>query len=175
MIILTCDHCQFETQHQNQLDKHKRTEHEVQKFPCGSCSYKAIHSKDLLRHNNTMHGTPYKCSKCDFESIYQEAIYDHIRQEHRNTRNFFSSNSNSRNNPDNLDRLRKGFKSNPFPSSSSSTHSASIPTYASSSTVPQASSLFHCKVASCSSRIKSFKHEDELKLHMMFYHEETKQ
>ena len=197
--LLKCDECDMETQHSNQLAKHKRTihrnsgyrcdtcsyralhlndlerhqktmhEHEVITMnTCNSCSYQAIHEKDLGRHQKTMHGTGYNCAKCEYKADSLFKLNTHTMEEHRQTKTFHATRYNqptrnyahatSHNQPSR--NYAQKVKETVF----------QAPKEQPSARIP-ASVQFHCQ-GSCSAIQKTFNHEDELKLHTMFYHEQ---
>ena len=92
-----------------------------------------------------MHGKSLVCSKCEYESPNLHSLSTHIIEEHRQTRTFYS-------------KLKENI---PPPTPTSETASTT-------------SSENKCP-GSCSSLKKTFDHEDELKLHMMFYHGQKQQ
>ena len=124
------------------------------KYACDMCSYNAIHEYDLRRHKNTMHGIKSSCNQCEYKTESLHDLKMHIRNEHVNTRTYFAS--------------RRSPTSTKFQDTSG--HNTNAETSASAS--PSTSNLFHCH-GPCSSLEKTFDHEDELNLHMQYYHTET--
>ena len=133
---------------------------------CNSCSYQAIHERDLRRHQSTMHGTKVSCTKCEFEAESVSLLRTHMNI-HTHSRTFYAA-RNSINNS-----LRKSFTSlKPHPTS---THRV---TTESSTLVPdpspEDSTLLYCH-GTCSSVEKTIHHQDELELHIQYYHTEETQ
>ena len=127
-------------------------------FPCDLCNYQAISDRDLTRHKNTMHSIPYSCRKCgkEFNDIY--ILREHLREDHRPTRSFYS---NRRHVPYNKQ------KSNPLVNHRSKEPASSTPAQASIRPHDQIPKDAKRKCEDCG---HVFRHEDEQSLHMEYFH-----
>ena len=173
----SCEECDFETKHQNKIDKYRKTNHRAPAHPCNSCSYQAIHTKDLQRHQNTINGAPYTCKICDMEFANLDNIRTHMIEGHRPSRTFRSTRSKSG------QQIQPGHQSKPGEQPGQQSKPGVQPRQqsklreqnpkASSSSNPEYGNL-ECH-GSCSSIRKVFQDKDEFELHMMFYHDGSKQ
>ena len=199
--MIKCGECNFETQHNNQLEKHKKNTHIISKFPCEKCSYRAIHTndlrrhhttmhenqvkpsnpqnkcnlcsyqaiheRDLKRHQSTMHGTKLSCSKCEFETESVSFLRTHMSS-YTHSRTVFAA----RNSINNSTFRKNSLNSKPQPTYAQIVTTDSSPPVPDPS--PQASTLLYCH-GPCSSVEKTFIHQDELELHIEYYHTEETQ
>ena len=127
-----------------------------------------------------MHKKPLKCNNCEFESLNPHAMGTHVREEHRLPRTFHSRQMEQTTRNGKF-RNFESASSTPRPEASSQTSStegrgptsSSRPETSSntSSTEDRESPKYHCQ-GSCSSLQKTFDKQDELELHMEFYHKE---
>ena len=169
---LHCVECDKIDGHKSDITQHLTENHETPQqefpYPCHLCSYKAIHSWDLKRHQNVMHGTPIKCNKCGNSFDTRNSLMDHLQNEHRASLTFYRSKQSTLDNP-----------AMKMPNSKTSS-GLSKATYVTPTTVSRhddnTNSLkqFKCQ-GTCSAIKKTFTHEDELELHLNFYHEQRNQ
>ena len=161
------------------MHRKPETETTTLEYPCDSCSYKAINSNDLRRHQVGMHKKPLKCNNCEFESLNPHDG-THVREEHRLPRTFHSRqmdqttrNGKFRNFESASSTSRPEASSQTSPTEGRGPTSSSRPETSSntSSTEDRESPKYHCQ-GSCSSLQKTFDKQDELELHMEFYHKE---
>ena len=163
-------------------------------FNCDKCSYKAIHNKDLTRHKRNMHNEKslYTCELCDYSTLNKEDLQEHSELAHerrQETRIFnrtidvptkcdqcsyraFNKQDLRRHESAMHEKTSYEKRSKTPPScsqeSGASSTNPSAETSAASSSPPK---NFHCP-GKCGAMQKSFSHEDELELHMKYFHSE---
>ena len=124
--------------------KDKQNRMKTVEYPCNLSSYHGLHPNDLRRHQNTMHGVPFTCGKCNHEVISLSALSMHILEKHRVSRTFHSTQN----------------------AAAGTAHHTPPSQYAARSS---ASAKFQCQLP-CNSSKKIFDYQDELELHTWFHH-----
>ena len=143
--IFICEECGCEKETRRQIEEHMESNHQPRQnyanHKCDLCSYVAIHPRDLNRHMRTMHES-FQIPRTFFST--------------RNQRNFQQDNE-ARQEP-----RRTQFKSG-LPNSSAGNFGNSSTT----SKYPHSTDQLPFPCTKCDD---SFKHRDELDLHIEFFH-----
>ena len=145
MKFFICEECGCENETRRQIEEHMESNHQPRQnyanHKCDLCSYVAIHHKDLNRHMRTMHES-FQIPRTFFST--------------RNQRNFQQDNE-ARQEP-----RRTQFKSG-LPNSSA----GNFGNLSTTSKYPHSTDQLPFPCTKCDD---SFKHRDELDLHMEFFH-----
>ena len=159
----SCKNCEnVEKDNQNQ-NIHTESPHiQSTSFPCSNCSFHGIHKRDLQRHQNSKHGVPFVCDKCDSEFDTKSNLMQHLKDTHRpsrtfvRNRNYFSVSPSTNLNVKHVTKPSNKPLSQPqqlFEANQNSTEY-----------------VYECnEIGDCIQ--KSFKDKDAFQLHMMYYHE----
>ena len=81
-ITYSCESCDFDTAHEYQLEKHKRTKHSVD-FPCDFCEFQAMNTSDLANHRRTKHVPEFPCENCTYKANGKADLNRHKRGMHQ--------------------------------------------------------------------------------------------
>ncbi|CAI5438488.1 unnamed protein product [Caenorhabditis angaria] len=85
--LIECVQCQFKNSDQNEIDKHRDTVHNKQKFECSFCDLIFVNHRQLSDHHNKELRI-YVCQTCN-ESFRSQLILDKHRKTHPTCRQFF--------------------------------------------------------------------------------------
>ena len=184
-IIHTCEFCDFNTVHFNQIDKHTKTNHS-EDFMCDQCTFRAANKRDLTNHKNTKHAPVFPCNFCTYKSSTKTDLNRHIRGMHEEKQPTiqFRRTKISRVNVENVFRDTKpnnsynNTRKEPFEKEIIDTiEELEIIQAAPEATVFTANISLQTKPLKCDRTCKTwqktFDHQDEMDLHVMFYHEST--
>ena len=168
-VLHVCEHCDFETVHENQLLKHSRNNH-LLKFECKRCNFRAKDASDLTSHFKTKHAAPqFPYDQCSYKACSYGDLNRHKRgmhQENKDTRSrYFTRSKHS-----NVNDKSSYETSRRKPTKDNNEHTPS-PSPSFPAQYPEDQS-YRC-TGECDSVEKTFTHKDELDLHMKFYHKSS--
>ena len=91
----SCSKCKFKTTNESMLKKHVTTNHvNLSPFGCDICEFTAATEVNLERHKESLHrnqstksknkatGHEYSCSECNFKSMNENMLKEHVSSEH---------------------------------------------------------------------------------------------
>ena len=165
-VLHHCQYCEFETIHLNQLNKHTRTNHKAE-YECKTCCFRAMNTKDLHDHFAAKHSSSIPCENCSYKAYSKSDLNRHLRGMHvdqqfqsryfrASQRQVFTpiyTQNRAQEKPKKAQNEASEKAENKAPIEEENGYKKSL----------------HC-VGICDSLQKSFTHEDELNLHMNFYH-----
>ena len=79
-----CDLCDFQTDIEMNMTKHKKQMHkESPTFQCENCSYKSIKRGNVVKHNESVHqGVRIICDQCDKKFTQHSDLDKHLNKVH---------------------------------------------------------------------------------------------
>ena len=79
--LLQCDYCTYTTWSKSALNTHIKARHEEHKYRCDQCDFTSSLGFQFRRHYQSKHeGTVFKCDKCEFTAIRPEYLKKHARK-----------------------------------------------------------------------------------------------
>ena len=136
---------------------------------CDLCTYVSYHQSDLRRHMNIMHKVPLSCNRCQKEFMQIDNLKNHIKEDHRPSRVFYSSNWNRKANKQRPEhQIRTSIVRNSFEQEKTIVNENET---VANNSIPDSENDFmdECPFK-CTHRPKVFKQKDEFLIHMEFYH-----
>ena len=66
------------------VQKHIKSVHEGQMFPCMQCEYKTAWKGDLQKHIKSVHeGQKFPCPQCEYKATWKGNLKTHIKSVHK--------------------------------------------------------------------------------------------
>jgi len=82
-----CDQCDFTTNTNQKMDRHKEKIHLGLTYPCEFCGFVAYFSGDLSKHIRKMHGNErYECKQCSYVGKDPRSLKRHVTAVHEGVR-----------------------------------------------------------------------------------------
>jgi len=79
-----CEFCGFVATFRDALKKHMRRKHSSERYACNQCNYVAKNPDSLKHHIRSIHeGVRFPCPYCEYEAKRKYYLYDHIRKVHK--------------------------------------------------------------------------------------------
>ena len=165
-----CQYCDFESVHENQLKKHIKINHLIE-FECRTCAFRAKNDHDLHIHITNKHPLYYSCDTCSYKAFSKSDLNRHIRVMHgersyqpryfKPSQQYNHANPTHRHKPKETQRetQKKALKET----------EKEVHTTINDEAEQIQQKILKC-VGECDSLQKTFTHEDELDVHMKFYH-----
>ena len=171
-VIYSCDMCNFDTFHNNQLEKHRRTKHSDD-FSCPNCTFKAANARDLAHHNKIKHAPEFPCDLCSYKACHRPDLNRHLRtmhdQENYQRSRYFTNSKQYHTKSFNNIQTMKTFENTTKPMTMNVNKNILEEPVA--KPVNISDNLLRCS-GPCHALQKTFSHKDELNLHMDFFHTE---
>ena len=163
-----CESCDFESIHLNQVEKHRRTEHQtIHSFGCDLCTYKAMCDNDLDRHKQTMHEGNHPCDKCEVKCKSKADFDKHVSFKHRSfngERYFYSATRRNKSQDNKCETTTKR-----EPTNLKASNNLPENEFENSSSQSSLPDRLGCH-GPCSSLQKTFSCTEELELHKAYFH-----
>ena len=89
-VIHRCKDCNYKTQNERELTRHRKTIHE--KYKCEFCNFDTIKYCELMEHVNANHldyfllGNEFLCRLCDYRATTRNTVRLHVKVKHRGVR-----------------------------------------------------------------------------------------
>ena len=82
-VCYTCEQCDYKATTKGSLKLHVANKHEGVVFSCNQCIYKATTKPSLKQHVQFLHeGVVYPCSHCDYKGRHRGALNRHVKMKH---------------------------------------------------------------------------------------------
>ena len=171
-VVHHCQYCDYESVHENQLQKHIRINHLIE-FECRTCQFRAKNNHDLNLHMTSKHTSQQACDcdTCSYKAYSKSDLNRHIRIMHEGKRYqpryFKPSRQNIYANTTHIHRPKKAHMEAQKDAQKEEQKKEQTTVHNEAQNDPQ--EILRC-VGECDSLQKTFTHEDELEVHMKYYH-----
>ena len=82
-VMYKCSHCDFQTDQENQLERHSEEIHSESLHGCDICDYQGDTSENLQHHQKALHdGRIYRCPTCGLRANKKSVLFTHFRRTH---------------------------------------------------------------------------------------------